>query len=98
MKATKTVKKNKKFTPIYTVDITECDDVFDVRLQFAKAKQKAGLAISDDELNAIVNEAICDFAEALLLVGELCDDIDEPKKQPWYKRFWNWIKHPFKKK
>lgn len=34
------------------------------------------------------------------LVNELSDIINKHmnKKQPWYKRFWNWLKKPFTKK
>lgn len=80
------MKKNttKKIKPAYTVDITKCQDAFDVLCAFGKAKQKAGLPITDLELDAIIDDN-----KIVMIIQDVC--IMEKKKRPWYKRFWRWL-------
>lgn len=94
MKAIKNTKK--KFTPAYTVDITNCTDAFDVLVAFGLAKQSAGLAITDDELQAIVDE----FGSTTIINEcPVTVHVCECKKHiPWYKRLWNRIKRLFTRK
>lgn len=80
MKTKKSTKKT--FKPTYTVDITNCEDPFDVLVQFGLAKQNAGLPITDDELNAIIDD------NAILVVIHDIITKREDKKLPWYKRLW----------
>jgi hypothetical protein len=80
MKTKKSTKKT--FKPTYTVDITNCEDPFDVLVQFGLAKQNAGLPITDDELNAIIDD------NAILVVIHDITIKREDKKLPWYKRLW----------
>lgn len=78
MKTKKSTKKT--FKPAYTVDITNCKDTFDVLVQFGLAKQKAGLPITDDELDAIIEDNL-----TIIFMREI---YEEQKKLPWYKRLW----------
>lgn len=86
----KTIKKTKKnFKPVFTVDITECETPNDMMIEFGYAKQQAGLPITNEELEAMIDEAV--------EVATICNEVKKlvvcecykPKKQPWYKRFWN---------
>ena len=81
MKTKKSTKKT--FEPAYTVDITNCEDPFDILVQFGLAKQKAGFPITDDELSAIIDDN-----STLVVVREITMEC-ECKKLPWYKRLWN---------
>lgn len=57
---------------------------------------------------SIIDEAMKDYEDNFVhvvkddkLFNKLENILKEAigkKKKPWYKRFWNWIKHPFKKK
>lgn len=81
----KNTKKTNKL--LYTVDLTKCEDLFDVTLAYAHARHNAGLALSDEELDAIIEDAINKQPKIII-----CDMHCEcPKKQPWYKRLWNKI-------
>lgn len=97
MKTTKkTNKKNVK--PAYVVDMTNCNTAFDLRVKFAEAKQSAGLPINDSDLEALLENEVLKFAgyindkcaicacNSIIVVG------DTPKRKPWYKRFWNWLR------
>ena len=80
-------KKNikKRVKPAFVVDLTDCVDGFDVLYKFAITKHEAGLPITDDELDAIVQKK----SMATTLVFDV--DVFEMKKTPWYKRFWRWL-------
>ena len=82
--------KTKKFNPAYIVDITNCENDREILCAFGIAKQKAGFAITDDELDAIVNEnsIITIIENTPIVINNTCDC---KKKLPWYKRFWNWL-------
>ena len=85
----KTNNTKKAFKPAYVVDITTCKTADDVLLAFAEAKQKAGLAINDDELNAII------AANSVIIIVETestCVCHETAKKQNIFKRFWNWLR------
>lgn len=100
---------NNKVKPAYIVDITNCEDLYDVALAFAIAKQKAGQPLSDDNIDIICTRAIDQFAEILDEVGILtkknhliestpcavCVCETKPKKLPWYKKLWNALKSMF---
>lgn len=84
MKNTK--KTNKKVNPAFTVDISKCQDANDMLLAFAYAKQEAGLPITNEELDAIIDDNMI----IVVLAKRICD-CNCSKKKPWYKRFWNWL-------
>lgn len=79
----KTIKKS-AVKPAYTVDITKCEDAYDMLVAFGETKQKAGYPITDEELDAII-----DNNSYTVIIHDTC--AYEVEKKPWYKRFWNWI-------
>jgi len=84
--------------PLYTVDIDQIETLDDIDLVWALSKHNAGLAITDDELKSIIERCI----EYVMKDAPVCQCIAvtvlKDKKQPWYKRLWNWAKKPFTKK
>jgi hypothetical protein len=80
----KNVKKIIK--PAYIVDAINCESPFDLLVAFGEAKQNAGLPITKDELEAII-EANKEVIYIIDTVEVRC----ERKKLPWYKRFWRWL-------
>jgi len=84
MKTTKKTITKKTVKPVYTVDISNCEDANDILLAFANAKQKAGLPITDEELECLINEN-----SVMIIVENVCEV--KKKKLPWYKLFWNWV-------
>lgn len=89
MKKTNTMKKTVK--PEFTVDVTNCETGFDLLVAFAKAKHQAGLAITDDELNALIDDnSVMIFVEKQPI--SICNCTKKPNI---FKRFWNWLKYAF---
>lgn len=100
--------KKTKFNPVYTVDITKCENGLDVKVAFALGKHNAGLPLKDEDIFAIceyvVNKTSAEYENVFhillsILFYSMEGQIVEPikKKTPWYKRFWNWMTKPFKK-
>jgi len=96
----KNIKKTKKAVkPLFIVNITDCSTANDIVVKFAQAKQQAGLALTDTELEAVVNDRalkitdICSRAcfACGYAVGRVAAEEKAQKKQPWYKRFWRWL-------
>ncbi len=93
----------KKFKPSYIVDITKCEDTLDMIVAIAYAKIDANVAITRDELDAVIIlnaydlkdyiEATADkFSEMIINTLNKCVEKKEPKKKPnIFKRFWNWM-------
>ena len=81
----KTKKTNKK--PAYVVDITNVNNVDDMRVAFALAKHNANMPLSDDELISIITYTVDHTPEVRIYNVEYYEVI----KKSWYKRFWNWI-------
>lgn len=93
----------KKFKPSYIVDITKCEDALDMIVAIAYAKVDANVAITRDELDAViilsaydlkdyVNEMADKYSEMIINTLNKCVDNKEPKKKPnIFKRFWNWM-------
>lgn len=93
----------KKFKPSYIVDITKCEDTLDMIVAIAYAKIDANVAITGDELDAVIIlnaydlkdyiEATADkFSEMIISTLNKCVEKKEPKKKPnIFKRFWNWM-------
>jgi hypothetical protein len=88
------VKKNtKKVKYDYIVNVSDIECLEDIDCVFALAKHNAGLALTDDELEAIVIRACEKCAPKFIIMH--CDCKCENKKLPWYKRFWNKLKYAF---
>lgn len=93
----------KKFKPSYIVDITKCEDTLDMIVAIAYAKVDANVAITRDELDAViilsaydlkdyVNEMADKYSEMIINTLNKCVDNKEPKKKSnIFKRFWNWM-------
>lgn len=93
----------KKFKPSYIVDMTKCEDTLDMIVAIAYAKIDANVAITRDELDAVIIlnaydlkdyiEATADkFSEMIINTLNKCVEKKEPKKKPnIFKRFWNWM-------
>ena len=93
----------KKFKPSYIVDITKCEDALDMIVAIAYAKVDANVAITRDELDAViilsaydlkdyVNEMADKYSEMIINTLNECAEKKEPKKKPnIFKRFWNWM-------
>lgn len=90
-----TTKKSVK--PTYVVDITWCKDIQDIAYAFAITKQKAGIPLSDNDVNAIRTEAVVPFMNALEFAeydvqNIICACECKTEKKPgMFKRFWNWL-------
>lgn len=100
-------KKTKKpaFKPVFTVDLTECYDAEEMYEAFLTAKFEAKVPLTSYEVGKFCEYKIIQALD--LFVDDLFDghnaiviEDDEIKafdaikvtiKQPWYKRFWNWI-------
>lgn len=106
MKTTKTVKATKKvakkFKPTYVVDLTWCTNDTDIREAFIRAKVKAGIAITEQELDFIESNAIDEYADFRAWVDmNLAKDVinfcikaeASKKKTPWYKKLMFWKKN-----
>lgn len=78
----------KKFNPVYTVDITKCNNIRDIIAKFAEAKVKANLPITETEYLASVYSAM-DAVNRLTVVINAA--LAPKKKTNVFKRFWNWI-------
>lgn len=93
----------KKFKPSYIIDITKCEDALDMIVAIAYAKVDANVAITRDELDAViilsaydlkdyVNEMADKYSEMIINTLNKCVEKKEPKKKPnIFKRFWNWM-------
>ena len=93
----------KKFKPSYIVDITKCEDTLDMIVAIAYAKTDANVAITRDELDAViilnaydlknfVEATAVKFSEMIINTLNKCVEKKEPKKKPnIFKRFWNWM-------
>jgi len=100
----KTTKTNK---PLFIADLTEAETPEDVKFEFIRAKAKAGVKLTDDEIMWLVKlgsnitiEAIDEHVVKMKPIAQFDnvskEKVDEifkilTKKEPWYKRFWKWI-------
>lgn len=88
----------------YIVDITRCNNVKEVALEMAIAKQEAGVPLNCNDVAIICDKAIDDYTDILNEVGVINkkDGIifpadvecvcEKPKKKGnIFKRFWNWL-------
>lgn len=90
-----TSKKSNK--PAYVVDITWCNDLYDTALAFAIAKQKAGVPLSDENVDIICTAVVDEFGDVLNDLGFIkktnhliepatrtvcvCETCEKPKKK-----------------
>ena len=93
----------KKFKPSYIVDITKCEDTLDMIVAIVYAKVDANVAITRDELDAMMfltaynlknymDEVADKYSEMIINTLNKCVENKEPKKKPnIFKRFWNWM-------
>lgn len=108
MKKTSQQKKTTKAVkPVFTVDLTEAEDSFDAMLAFAWARFDAKLPLSKEDLLVIVISELYDFVDGAALATVIAKEVFSgfcekcercEKKTPWYKKVWNWITKPFRKK
>ena len=100
----KTTKTNK---PLFIADLTEAETPEDVKFEFIRAKAKAGVKLTDDEIMWLVKlgsnitiEVIDEHVTKMKPIAQFDnvskEKVDEifkilTKKEPWYKRFWKWI-------
>lgn len=79
IKATK-IEKSKKVTktpkPLFTVDMVDCGTVQELYAQFGFAKQRAGLAINNQELQAIM------YISGLVAMDAIVDNLLSTPKIP----------------
>ena len=100
---------------LFRSKVETCEDI---RFEFTRAKAKAGVPLTDQEINQVVAygahlaldviDQFCDqfSAQSVVLKDKkqikkaikMIEKMLKPKKEPWYKRFWNWVKKPFVKK
>ena len=112
------MKKNTKKAD-FIVDLTDIEDINDIKFEVIRGKAIAGVKITDDDIYFLVkmgsmmtcdliNDAIDNLIENQVVTTindpELINDVKNlienriaPKKEPWYKRFWKWLKKPFTK-
>lgn len=100
----KTTKTNK---PLFIADLTEAETPEDVKFEFIRAKAKAGVKLTDDEIMWLVKlgsnitiEVIDEHVTKMKPIAQF-DNVSKEKvdkifkiltkKEPWYKRFWKWI-------
>lgn len=71
------MKRTKKNTPIFVVDLTNIATAEEMMKAFNKARIEAGIETID---------YVYEIKVEMPLIEE-----KEEVKLPWYKRFWNWI-------
>lgn len=98
-------KKSTKYT--FIADLTNAHDPEDIKFEFIRGKAKAGVKLTDEEIMWLVklgSKITLDAIEESMtkMKPVACfDNVDAnkvkkivkilTKKEPWYKRFWNWI-------
>ena len=100
-------KKTKKpaFKPAFVADLTWCETAEDVYEEILTAKYEAKVPLTNYEVGKFceykIAQALDQFVDDLFcghnaVVIDNCevkafDAVKVTIKQPWYKRFWNWI-------
>ena len=84
----------KQTKPVSIVDMNDIEVLDDIAPVFARAKQDAGLALTDDELTSIIEYVAKNFPPKFIFVNSICECC---KREPWYKRLWKKIKSAFKR-
>lgn len=106
------IMKNTK-KPLFVVDLTKAETPEDVRFEFIRGKALAGQKLTDEDLKFLVRmganamlEVIDEHMAELKPISFQTTDKKKIEKvikilmpkEPWYKRFWKWLKKPFTKK
>ena len=101
-----TKKTNKPaFKPVFTVDLTWCNDAEEMYEAILTAKYEAKVPLTNYEVGKFceykITQALEDFVDnlfdghnAIVLEDDEIKCFDAIKvtvKKPWYKRFWNWL-------
>ena len=90
----KITKKTK--SPEIIVDCINFDTVADLYDNYMFAKIRAKKPITEEEVNGYVLNQMSKFFNmaigAALYAASTCTTVCNQKKQPWYKRLWNWIR------
>jgi len=101
------MKNTKAIKPLFIVDLTEAETPEDIKFEFIRAKAKAGVKLTDNEIMWLVKlgskitlEAIDESMAKMKPIAQF-DNVSKEKvdkifkiltkKEPWYKRFWKWI-------
>ena len=93
----KTTKK-KTIKADFLVDLVNVETVNDVYTNTTIAKVRAGKPITEEELDGYARNAVrrtLDEAIPAMIVAmstACCEVCGVKKKQPWYKRLWNWMR------
>lgn len=92
-KVNKSIKKTSE--PAYVVDATKCESGKDLKLAFIFAKANNAI-ITEEELVFLIETVIeltLDLKHTVdsVILGSVHMLETCLKKQPWYKRFWNWL-------
>lgn len=97
------MKNTKAIKPLFIADLTEAETPEDVKFEFIRAKAKAGVKLTDNEIMWLVKlgsnitiEVIDEHITKLKPIDVSKEKVDKiinilTKKEPWYKRFWKWI-------
>lgn len=106
-------KKNIKTKPAFIVNLTDIECPEDVVDAFVRAKINAGVPITMNEYESTISSVIkltieaieeCQPTPTVINDDKLFKKLTKilinatKKKDPWYKRAWNWVKKPFCKK
>lgn len=93
MKNTKKIEK-----PAFIVDATCCVDGADLKEAFILAKV-GKVVLTEEEFIYVVERVVEHTLETVNIAEKMFKSFDEvmkcivkaTKKEPWYKRFWNWL-------
>ena len=106
-------KKNIKTKPAFIVNLTDIECPEDVVDAFVRAKINAGVPITMNEYESTISSVVkltieaieeCQPTPTVINDDKLFKKLTKilinatKKKEPWYKRVWNWVKKPFCKK
>lgn len=72
----------KKFKPLFTADVTACENEREIVVAFAEAKVDAGLPITRREYDTCMSDAKRIYLRYVTIYE---------KKPNVFKRFWNWL-------
>lgn len=94
----KKITKKKTVKPDFLVNCVNIETVNDVYTNTTVAKVRAGKPITEEELDGYAKNAVSHTLDEvipaiIIATGTACCDFySVKKKQPWYKRLWNWVR------
>ena len=92
------MKKNTKKTksPEVIVDCINFETLNDLYDNHTMAKVRAGKPVTEEEVDNMVannvGKALDVAVTGTIAACIACSCMCKPKKLPWYKRFWNWLR------